>query len=1000
MMADPPQIPYGAGLHLVLGPPNAGKLGLVLRWWMEHRVDRPVIVVPTRADVTDVELELLTRAGIVFDDAPVRTIDRLVAALRPSGPPLMGSVQRSLLLADIVSAGPPGGPLAGLGNHPGGLAALSTLLDELGDGGLAEDQVRVSLRRWAGAGGGLLADELAGVFESYVSGLKAWGKVDRHQALAAAVEGSGVWERPLAFHGFTSFTPAQRGLVGALSGRLPVVVTLAVDSRRETRGGPPDEVAKFSAYAVSETVLPRQDLAFASPAVAYLEGNFLREGAGPRSAPPADESSAATAPTLEGVRFLLSAGRRNEVESAAAEIVSLLRAGLQPDDIGVLVRRVEPWRSTISAVFQRYGVPYRLDGTVSLGATGLGFALLSAVRGLARDDLDSLLGYLRGPYHPASAAGVDAAEVAMRGDRRDGVAADALESLLSGALVAARGALRWNGGEAAAVDPEGLRSLAASMLTVSAGAASAGSSTFEQDARAFAVLDRGLDEIDGSDAGEARDDRPGRGLAHRSVETALAVLAQLPVSLGRGDEAGVVRVTTVSRARARRFPVVFVLGLVDTEFPGSERPPALLGAPDRAAFIDPDGVPILSAGERSDEAALFTLALSRPWQLLYLSGRDAEDDGGEAQLSPFWVEARRLLPGAPVGPRRGLEDVVHTPSAAPTEREFLRACAALGLVPADSRLAGQLEGLAAWECRPIRLSHPALLSVLSSREVFSATELEQYTRCPFGWFAERAVGLKTMEKDFGPLQTGGVLHQVLKVVYESLRQAGEPRLTPTLLPAALEVAEQALTAAIESMRGQWSDAELELTRAQAADLVRAFVTFDARSLSTLALAGVETSLPAAGVDLGGFRLSGRIDRIDSDPVTGALLVIDYKSGSDAHGSDFAARGALQVPLYALALRQDRSGVDAAGGVYVALKTCVRRGAVVREVAERAGNWISATDRVDGDELEVLLSDVLVSARRAAAGIRGGDIRAEPLKECPSYCSLSPLCRTPLKARAW
>ncbi len=43
------------------------------------------------------------------------------------------------------------------------------------------------------------------------------------------------------------------------------------------------------------------------------------------------------------------------------------------------------------------------------------------------------------------------------------------------------------------------------------------------------------------------------------------------------------------------------------------------------------------------DRALFVGAATRAWRLLYLSARDAEDDGGEAVPSRFWTEAKTLL---------------------------------------------------------------------------------------------------------------------------------------------------------------------------------------------------------------------------------------------------------------------------------------------------------------------------------------------------------------------
>ena len=80
-----------------------------------------------------------------------------------------------------------------------------------------------------------------------------------------------------------------------------------------------------------------------------------------------------------------------------------------------------------------------------------------------------------------------------------------------------------------------------------------------------------------------------------------------------------------------------------------------------------------------------------------------------------------------------------------------------------------------------------------------------------------------------------------------------------------------------------------------------------------------TSKPA--LDLGGWQLHGRIDRVDVDagrPAPGC--VHDYKVAAqgDARAPSSPAKGKLQLPLYLLALR-DLWGIDPAGGVYQPLR---------------------------------------------------------------------------------
>src|SRR5262249_56667389 len=73
-----------------------------------------------------------------------------------------------------------------------------------------------------------------------------------------------------------------------------------------------------------------------------------------------------------------------------------------------------------------------------------------------------------------------------------------------------------------------------------------------------------------------------------------------------------------------------------------------------------------------------------------------------------------------------------------------------------------------------------------------------------------------------------------------------------------------------------------------------------------------------GLDLGGFALSGEIDRIDLDPFSARGIVQDYKSGKKAHSAaQIESELRLQIPLYMLVLR-DLIGVEPLGGLYRAL----------------------------------------------------------------------------------
>jgi len=146
-------------------------------------------------------------------------------------------------------------------------------------------------------------------------------------------------------------------------------------------------------------------------------------------------------------------------------------------------------------------------------------------------------------------------------------------------------------------------------------------------------------------------------------------------------------------------------------------------------------------------------------------------------------------------------------------------------------------------------------------------------------------------------------------------------------------------------------AGVDHVRVRAADLEAFFVRFPADRAAALAAsreaelaaaaaheelvrAEAESSLPLVpkyfevsfgterstrgGLDLGGFSLSGKIDRVDVDPHSARGIVWDYKSGKTVLSAQkIESERRLQIPLYMLVLR-DLVGIEPLGGLYRAL----------------------------------------------------------------------------------
>jgi ATP-dependent helicase/nuclease subunit B len=507
----------------------------------------------------------------------------------------------------------------------------------------------------------------------------------------------------------------------------------------------------------------------------------------------------------------------------------------------------------------------------------------------------------------------------------------------------------------------------------------------EQDSRAFRALTGAVSTLSRLEHSD--------GTAWLGAQDVLSALAGLLIPRSRVQDTDAVQVLSVQRARARRFAVVAVLGLTEGEFPGHSDPPSLLTGAQRAR-LDSLGGGGLFVPETNQEPALFLSALSRAWQLLLLSARDADDGGGEVMPSRFWCSARELLA---VNERdhqtRTLAEVVFSVDAAPSRRHYLRACTADGRSPHPDVWSDYgPERVRPWRRPAASLTAPSILGELAATESFSPSSLETYLACPFAWFVERVVGVEELEPELDSRSTGQLLHGVLAETYRELASRG---VLPLRLESVAE-AERLAYAAIERLLADdgcpGTPAEKRLAIWRLRRMVRRVFQLESASRSALATAETEATVGGrAGVDIGGIKIRGRIDRIDADPGATNLFVLDYKSGSIPDLSSLGTERALQLPLYLMALAAERPAAQVIGGAYLSPREG-RRSGVVRAGSEgllgEGGQGFRVMDSVD---TQSLFDRTRALALDAAAGMRAGSI-APREGDCPSWCELGPACR--------
>jgi ATP-dependent helicase/DNAse subunit B len=966
-------------LSLVVGPAHAGKVALLLQCYLDALDREPWLVVPNRIDVERVERDLLRRRPALVG-GHIGTFDDLFAAIAESGAAILVAtdVQRALAVRRAIART----PLDALGASSGSRGFGASLLDAL-------DEIGSAL-----LDPGRLDGDLGRLSQAYEEELSRLGLRDRSLLRRLAVERLerefDSWQgAPVFAYGFEDLTAAEWSLLEALAGRTEVTVSVPYEPGRAAFASlerTVDDLARLAGGAVDE--LPPGPERDVPPALAHLERTLFTD-------------PATSGPPLEGcIRFLEAAGGRGTAELVAAEIATLLRSGTPAERIGIVCDSVDRWRNLLDAAFSPLAIPLAFDQRTRLGETPIGRALLAVLRyAWAGGKRGDLFVFLRSQFSGLERRTVDFVEGRLRGRAISDPARIEEESeRLRGAPLPALAELRE--GEDPAAD---VRELLRKMVRSAWGLESPPTGDAARgDTRAFQAAHRTLDELERFAALD------GHPVAPDEVMTALESTAFR--SPGAGEKGRLV-VLDYARARTRSFDTVFLLGLEEGSFPRRDRP---------SPFLDDDARRDLGGRlERPESVSrdryLFYTACTRAERRLVLVREAANDDGVPREASPFWADVRSLFATDEIArttQRRSLSSLTWPLETAPSERERLRALAHLAVTDADSSAA--LAAANGWSRRldralsafhrETRLTSPAVLSWVSERTVFSATELERFADCSSAWFVERVIDPKTIDAEPDPLLRGQVVHTTLNRFYAALpRELDSERVTAENLDPALALIRRCLDDAFES------GVRLDLTPLQEAELrhtllsdLEGFVRDEAESEVGFVPRKLEVAFGSdraapelqRGLSLGdGLSLSGKIDRIDLDPFSARGIVQDYKSGLGAHSARSIDRERrLQIPLYSLVLR-DLVGVEPLGGIYRALSgKRVTRG-MLRESAREDLPGFARDDYLDEDQFWALTETARARAAEYAQRIRAGDVQHDPKGDgCPSWCDLWPICR--------
>jgi ATP-dependent helicase/DNAse subunit B len=972
-------------LRLIAGPANAGKVGLLLDRYLAVLDSpdgvEPVLIVPNRADVDRVELELLARRPALLGGSIVTFEDLFRRLALGSGDARrqLGRVEQTLLVRRVVG----GAELTGYTRsaaHAGFVESLERTLGELEEGLLSPEAV---------------AGELGALYIGYRAELERLERWDRGLLRTHAVErlrrDLAAWRgQPVFAYGFEDLTGAEWALLEALAARTEVTVSLPYEPGRPVFAAlrrTAEDLAGLASGAVEE--LPPRYADVAPPALAHLERTLF-----------ADEPGAA--PPLDGVvRFFEGAGSRGTLELVGEEVLALTRGGMPPQRIGVVVPGYDRIRGALETVLGSFGIPYAVDGELRLTQTPLVHALAALLRfawgGGTRGDL---FRYLRSPFSGLERRAIDFVEGRLRGR-----AVQAPERVVEEAEQLRGGPLPALAELRDATDPvEAVQELAERMLRNAYGLERPPADAASRlDLRAYETLRRLLAELEGwrDLSGE---------LSREDVLTAVE-RAALPRRIG--DDAGRVAVVDLLRARTRRFDAVFVLGLEEGSLPRRGGRSPFLDDDVRRA-LDQRGARLERPDPVENDRYLFYTACTRASQRLYLVREAADDDGSPREASPFWHDVQALFDPDDTRRwtrRRPLSALTWPLEDAPTERERLRALAELAAHDRDTARAlarangwdRRLERALAAFHRPTGITHPLVLEQLGSRTSFGVTELERFADCSSAWFVERFLDPKTIDAEPDAKQRGSVAHNALYRFFTRIpAELGVEKLEAQHVEPATRLMRECLDESVARVRMDLTEMqERELHQTLWRDL-SAFVEEECESPSPLVPRRFEVSFGSEraapelqrGLELGGgLTLSGKIDRIDVDPFGARGVVQDYKSGKSAYSArQIESELRLQIPLYMLVLR-DLVGLEPLGGLYRPLAGARKPRGLVRDSEEETLPGYVSHDYLDEETFWGVVETARGTATALAERLREGDVRHDPLGgECPAWCDLWTVCR--------
>ena len=886
---------------LLVGPPGSGKTHRVLEAVRERLRNGRAgfrLIVPT-ATMAEHVRNTLAREDFVFRPSAISTLAHFVEPWVRDRQALSGARLDGLIGDALRSLAPEA--FRAVADLAGFRAAMAKTIEELSSAGYPAGQLRSVLGTQAGP----VAEGLLSVYEEVArrtadQGLALRG--ERLQIAAARIRE----QRPAGldeffFDGFFSFVDPELEIVEALHRSARITLTL-----------PDWQGAEFS------------------------RGRLRSMGI--------EEERCERIRQRPEMVLVKAQTQDREVEEIAARIVELVGRGSTFRDIGVVVRKSDPYVPALRATLERFGIPARYYFSEALDGHSLVryyAALIEAA--LAGWDHERMLEALRmTPGGLAVRAEADRFDFDVRaqlpGNGLDGLRVSARDPKLRARIESLEALDGWRNRPAAPAEWGERFGTLARWFEAPAPLEPASHDTVAMWRGAVAAM-QGFEEA----VAETVSSLASQKLTLDEFWGELKNGLRLATMQTPDHRRNVVHVMEVHEARQWELPVVFVCGLLEKQFPLHHSQDAFL-TDDLRRTLQRRGLRLATTAEwDQEEKFLFELATTRATGTLVLSYPQFNPKGEET-LRSFCLD------------------------------RFVEA--AEGLSEQSARaVRPQARGPRTPERRAILVDEVLRQSVARTHAHTNPTAIEVFLQCPFKFFAERTLRLESpppAPADRLDARVQGILvHEVLKRWLRTQRPVG----------GIFEEAFPEICRRERIVEGYRTEAiRLELSR----NLSRFAETLQLDGLRPEA-AEQDYTLPLAEE----LTLGCRVDRIDVAP-DGKVVIIDYKYSSPesvrklVKGHEEGLR--IQGGIYMRALIHE--GRECAGMLFAGL-----RNQPAWDGWQTVQEKIGRSEQCTAENLRAVMDLAKETALTAIARIGQGVIEPRPAEaSLCEYCDFHDICR--------